>query len=212
MKGANGYAAGSIPNKVIARLAKLPADEWLHSEQLAGAVGIDMPTLIGCTKRPRKRGQVETRLCGIGSRSGMLWRLGSKLRDDPDAEPPPEPDPLPARRTIVPAAERAGDVPRPDEVLQAMQRMARVQIEGTDEEEPEGLAGAARGPETAKETTNGRGLGEASGDDAKRDGGPASPRGHDADDFEIALTVRCYTLHEVERIQQFVRGMRQGVA
>ena len=46
-----------------------------------------------------------------------------------------------------------------------------------DHNEPKGAAGAARRPETVKETTQAADAHNVGGDDAKRDGGPAAPRG-----------------------------------
>src|SRR5437868_15182123 len=83
--------------------------------------------------------------------------------------------------------------------------------------QPMGLAGATRRPETAKETTQ-RSAVTGVGEDAKRDGGPASPGGFEASfpvakpevapDLRITLSIEC-TPHQAERISAFVREMRE---
>lgn len=106
--------------------------------------------------------------------------------------------------------------------------------------EPKGLAGAARGLATAEQTTHRGAAHNGAGEDATRDGGPASPGGLavGTDVFRqmtsvieegnarlvrrlrageapavarITLSIEC-TPHQAERITQFVRSMTESLS
>lgn len=177
---------GSVAHRAIEHLQGLGGKEVaLHP--LADAVDSDAQTVRRCLKPAVDAGALAKRL-----RDGLVWYRtggGAPLEQRPDDD---ERDDAPITQRVVPAPHTNGiyrpalitPAIAPSEAAPARQPIGEgaAHAEGwaaPPDQEPKGLAGAARGPETAEETTPPEGAAHNGvGDDAKRDGGPASPGGH----------------------------------
>lgn len=181
---------GTVAFRALAHLETLPAGAEIMTSALAEAIGA--PALsVGPCLEPALRGRaVFRRQKDTHARSPWWWSLTDHSS-------------LPRQRMVAitaadgePLATRDGNDQRGSQEPRA------------------GL--------TAKETTQ-RGAGraakpEGAGDDAKRDGGPASPGGSPAPapvfiapQIRVTLQIEC-TAHQAQRIAEFVHDMREVAA